>query len=625
MSVRGYGGVIRSNANNLPPAATVTGARNGLTLSGTFVELGGANKLIHNTLVDTDLFRFLLGDNDSFLHVDAVAKLVEIGDFFSAGNGMIITVDNTVNRKILAQGGAIALDLLSLDLANKVFAIGDISNGTALTIDNTNFFVNIDIGSNTFFSLDTVNKIYAMGDLGNTNKGTNIGVYDIGTQILMTYGLTNRRMFNAIGGATGFYQMGDIDTANNGSFFSIDDQAGSISYTFTAAGGRRLLLDVTNGLYQIGDIDAGAGNESYILINDVTQQIFWKDGTLAAAANGYVWALADQTTGRGGWVNYGTGPFLPLAGGTMTGAILFSLTNTIDIGAAAGTKPRTGFFGTSVNVGNTGSPGVLSFNRSSDGATLGVITQNASTLIVTNPGGGFQSSVQFLAALNGVASTPALIIPGTWFTGGSATTTKPQLLLEPTGTTSNAWNVNGTGLGINSAAGFTGNLLDLQVAAVSKFSVQNGGSVIAASSIFSGAGAAFSWTGRAAMLSPSDGIIELTNQALTDFTRLQLGGTTNAFPSIKRNGTALNIRLADDSADAPLTASNITGSGNIIASGATSVIRLKGYTVATLPAGTQGDTAFVTDALAPAYLVAIVGGGAVVAPVFFNGTAWVAG
>ena len=54
-------------------------------------------------------------------------------------------------------------------------------------------------------------------------------------------------------------------------------------------------------------------------------------------------------------------------------------------------------------------------------------------------------------------------------------------------------------------------------------------------------------------------------------------------------------------------------------------LRLKGYTFATLPASpTQGDTAFITDALAPAFLVAVVGGGTVVTPVFYNGTDWVA-
>jgi hypothetical protein len=51
--------------------------------------------------------------------------------------------------------------------------------------------------------------------------------------------------------------------------------------------------------------------------------------------------------------------------------------------------------------------------------------------------------------------------------------------------------------------------------------------------------------------------------------------------------------------------------------------RLKGYTVATLPAGTVGDTAYVTDALTPTFLVAAVGGGAVVSPVFYNGAAWI--
>lgn len=50
------------------------------------------------------------------------------------------------------------------------------------------------------------------------------------------------------------------------------------------------------------------------------------------------------------------------------------------------------------------------------------------------------------------------------------------------------------------------------------------------------------------------------------------------------------------------------------------------YTVATLPvAGTQGRRAWVTNALAPAFGAAPVGGGAVVIPVFDNGTIWIVG
>lgn len=52
--------------------------------------------------------------------------------------------------------------------------------------------------------------------------------------------------------------------------------------------------------------------------------------------------------------------------------------------------------------------------------------------------------------------------------------------------------------------------------------------------------------------------------------------------------------------------------------------RLKEYTVATLPAGILGDTAFVNDALSPTYLGTLTGGGSVKCPVFFNGSVWVA-
>lgn len=54
-------------------------------------------------------------------------------------------------------------------------------------------------------------------------------------------------------------------------------------------------------------------------------------------------------------------------------------------------------------------------------------------------------------------------------------------------------------------------------------------------------------------------------------------------------------------------------------------IRPKGYTVATLPAGVQGDRAFVTDALAPAFLVTVAGGGSAYTPVSYSGSAWVCG
>jgi hypothetical protein len=78
---------------------------------------------------------------------------------------------------------------------------------------------------------------------------------------------------------------------------------------------------------------------------------------------------------------------------------------------------------------------------------------------------------------NGAASTSPIALTGTWFTGGTSTTTKPALLIEPTGATSTAWSTSGTGLGINAPSGFTGNLLDLQLNGVSRFRVNSSGEI----------------------------------------------------------------------------------------------------------------------------------------------------
>lgn len=77
----------------------------------------------------------------------------------------------------------------------------------------------------------------------------------------------------------------------------------------------------------------------------------------------------------------------------------------------------------------------------------------------------------------------------------------------------------------------------------------------------------YSWNTRSIMYSPADGVIRMANAAETDFGRLQLGGTTSSFPSLKRSAAAVELRLADDSASTSLTAS--TATLNALASDAT--------------------------------------------------------
>jgi len=70
----------------------------------------------------------------------------------------------------------------------------------------------------------------------------------------------------------------------------------------------------------------------------------------------------------------------------------------------------------------------------------------------------------------------------------------------------------------------------------------------------------FAFGNRTQIKSSGDGLLELTDSGGTTFSRLNFGGTTSSFPSIRRTTTALNIRLADNSADAALTALSISTS-----------------------------------------------------------------
>jgi hypothetical protein len=108
-----------------------------------------------------------------------------------------------------------------------------------------------------------------------------------------------------------------------------------------------------------------------------------------------------------------------------------------------------------------------------------------------------------------------------------------------------------------------------------------------------GSNAYFKWFSKSAMGSSVDGNITFYNAGLNDFGRLSFGGITSSFPAIKRNGAAINIRLADDSADAPLTCSNLTASGTV---------QTGSYVVNTLPPTPSiGMRAQVTDSSVAAH------------------------
>jgi len=280
-----------------------------------------------------------------------------------------------------------------------------------------------------------------------------------------------------------------------------------------------------------------------------------------------------------------------------------------------------------------GSSGQLLYNASGANAGASTLTYDGSILT---------SSGRFINSYNaaGIASAPAKAWTGTWFTTGTATTTKPHVLIEPTGTTSAGWSTSGTGLGVNAASGFAGNLLDLQVNGSTQLSVSSssGYSIL---NIGGGNGSVLARNGVNFF-----GMISIP----TFVNNIALGTTVTAAGDVilsrdianvlaQRNGAnAQTFRLYNTYTDASnyerlstTWTSNVcyTKPENAGTGSARLYVPVTGSTtVASLPSAATagvGARSFVTDATATTFLSTVAGGGANKVPVVSDGTNWLIG
>ena len=253
-------------------------------------------------------------------------------------------------------------------------------------------------------------------------------------------------------------------------------------------------------------------------------------------------------------------------------------------------------------------------------------------------------------SLNGASSTPPVSFTGTWFTGGTGTTTKPQLLIEPSGTTSTAWSTSGTGLGVNAASGFAGNLLDLQVNGTSQCSLTSTGWLRSNTVSFGNSFAVT--TGFNTVLWNGAGLGWSSSASVSNTSSLELALFRDAANTLaQRNGTAaqtfrvygtessslanyVRASLSSSSTAVTLAAESAgTGAANVpinLTAKGTGTVKVNSVaevavssTVAGLPAAPAvGMLTRVTDATAPAVGSTVVGGGSAAALVWYNGTNW---
>lgn len=339
--------------------------------------------------------------------------------------------------------------------------------------------------------------------------------------------------------------------------------------------------------------------------------------------------------------------------GNITAAVAGSVTNvtaTSPIVSSGGATPNL-----SISAATTSVAGYMS---SSDKSKLNGIAAGATAFDPTSPGaigdttaaaGTFTSLTatgRVIKSVNGAASAPPVSLTGTWFSGGTTTTTKPQFLVEPDGTTSAAWSTAGTGIGVNASSGFIGNLLDLQVNGVSYLVIGKNKIVIGRNANYvSFAGGTDS--GEAPTGACGNGGFRVTNSnfyawsssldtTLTPDLRLyrdsantlaQRNGTSGQVSRIYRTYTdASNYERVglDVSSNTFTFGPQAAGTGTLrpfyISTGSTTVASLA--SAATVGAGSR---AFVTDATATTFLSTVAGGGSNKVPVVSDGTNWLIG
>lgn len=319
-----------------------------------------------------------------------------------------------------------------------------------------------------------------------------------------------------------------------------------------------------------------------------------------------------------------------------TGIIVSNASATGDSASLSIIAGNTGF--STVNFGDASDEnvGYIQYGHTSNEFTFGVNTNPR--MYINNSGvGAGVSPTDTLTVGSGTNGTNIVFGIRTLTSGGSSMRT---LMTQNASTGALDWAIDQGGNG--SARAF-----NLTLSGVTALAINSAGAITITAGQSIGSSSAKNIFNASSATAVVDFDINASSTANNTFFRLGNGTMSTASsgitrvisstPSINQSGTAgytaLNINVtetATGSGAKNLVLLGVDGverfsidNGGIVK--ASAQVRLKGYTVATLPTGTQGDTCFVTDALAPTFNTTIVGGGAIVTKVFYNGTNWIAG
>ena len=235
-----------------------------------------------------------------------------------------------------------------------------------------------------------------------------------------------------------------------------------------------------------------------------------------------------------------TNPALTLTSGTVTASTPpLNVTQTWNSGGVT-------FTGLKLNVTDTASASasllqdwqVASssvFSMRKDGRfSVGTGYLEATTLALSGDAFLIRSAANVLALRNGT-SAQTLLINNTYTDASNYERGKIE------------WASNVFRIGTEKAGTGSARALELQTDGTTRLTIGGTGTITLSGGIGLSSSGTLSWSGRSVIASPANSILQLRNNAGTDFYLLQFGGATSAEPSIKRSTTILQARLADDS------------------------------------------------------------------------------
>jgi hypothetical protein len=302
---------------------------------------------------------------------------------------------------------------------------------------------------------------------------------------------------------------GDINTSGGG---SINTSGG---------GGGSIRLDGSDPILPSGSIDTRALSERGGNIET------WGNNSAGGSISTYDGGGSINTRGKGS-IEFGTTGQRTTLTGTATANRAISLPD------ASGTIALTSNFAAPPAIGNTtpaaGTFTTLAASTSLTLGTSGILSGGTNTVEQRNTTSG-----QTFRLYNTVS--------------GTADANYERGFLR--------WSSNVLQIGTEKLGTGTARALEFQTDGVTRLTINTDGSAgftgnITANNVIGQSGAVFLWSTRTRMYADADGRIRISNNAQTDFDRLQFGGTTSSFPALKRSSTVLQARLADDSDFAPI-------------------------------------------------------------------------